>query len=209
MPLSKLLTMIVVIFLLLPSYVFASEPSPLKLNPEDRKDLLRIEDYLNEIKNLRAKFLQVASNGAIATGRLLMARPGKIRFEYDPPSPILLVSDGYFLRYIDKKLEQVTHIWLKNTPIGFLVEEKIKIKNGLTVTKFSRGAKKLSVSIAKPKKPEQGSITLVFSDTPLTLKKWIVTDAQGIKTTVALIKTERPKQINPALFEFNDPSQKK
>ena len=205
---SKLLTLIIVIFSLLASYVSASEPSSLKLNPEDRKDLLRIEAYLNEIKNLRAEFLQVASNGAIATGQLLIARPGKIRFEYDPPSPILIVSDGYFLRYIDKKLEQVTHIWLENTPIGFLVEEKVKIENGLTVTKFSRGAKKLAVSLAKSKNPEQGSITLVFSDTPLALKKWVITDAQGIKTTVALIKTERPKQINPTLFEFKDPAQK-
>ena len=110
MQLFNLLKIIIVIYSILTPSILSSQPITIKLSAEDRKDILRIETYLNEIKSLRADFLQVSSNGEVATGNLLMLRPGRIRFEYDPPSPILLVADGVYLRYIDKELEQVTHL---------------------------------------------------------------------------------------------------
>ena len=204
MLLHKPLRIIVFLLITLFSNNIFSQPNSIQLSPEESKDLLRIETYLNEMNTLRSDFLQISSNGAVATGKLLMQRPGKIRFEYDPPSPILLISDGYFLRYIDKDLEQVTHIWLEDTPIGFLLKDNLKLSGSIAVTKFSRNANLLTVTLTKSKEPEKGIISIIFSDKPLALKKWVVEDAQGITTTITLNNRERPINIDPAQFELKN-----
>lgn len=180
----------------------AAEAIPAKLSKADNKDLKRIETYLNGVKTLRAGFLQVSSNGGVATGKLYLARPGKLRFEYDPPTPITMIADGTFLIYIDKELEQVTHLWLDKTPIGFLVKEDIKLTGDVTVTRFSKGSNTLYATLARSDEPEQGSITMVFSDNPLALRKWSVVDPQGVKTTVTLSNLESSIDINSELFKF-------
>ena len=181
----------------------AAENIGAKLSAEDKKDLKRIEIYLNNMKTLRAGFLQVSSNGSLATGKLFLSRPGKMRFEYDPPAPILMVADGVFLIYIDKELEQVTHLWLDKTLVGFLVKDDISFKDDVTVTKFNKGPNIFYVTLTKTKDQEQGSITMVFSDKPLALRKWTITDPQGIETTVTLSNLESGVKIDPELFEFN------
>jgi outer membrane lipoprotein-sorting protein len=208
MPLHKVLKIILFASITLIPGVSSSQSNSIKFSAEKKSDLQRIEIYLNEIKTLRAEFLQVSSNGAVATGKLLMQRPGKIRFEYDPPSPIMLISDGYFLRYIDKDLEQVTHIWLEDTPIGFLLDDNLKLSGGITVTKFKKNANLLTITMAKSKKPEKGTVSIIFSDKPLALEKWVIKDAQGITTTITLNNRERPLKIDPRLFELTDETKK-
>ena len=209
MPLHNLLKIILFASIILIPHVSSAQPNSIKLSQDERKALQRIEVYLNEMKTLRADFLQVSSNGAVATGKLLLQRPGKIRFEYDPPSPIMLIADGYFLRYVDKDLEQVTHIWLEDTPIGFLLEDDLKLSGSITVTKFSRNANLLTATLARSKEPEKGTVSLIFSDRPLRLKKWVIKDAQGITTTITLNNRERPMKIDPALFELNSQTKPK
>jgi outer membrane lipoprotein-sorting protein len=208
MPLHKVLKIILFASITLIPGVSSSQSNSIEFSVEKKSDLQRIEIYLNEMKTLRAEFLQVSSNGAVATGKLLMQRPGKIRFEYDPPSPIMLISDGYFLRYIDKDLEQVTHIWLEDTPIGFLLDDNLKLSGGITVTKFKKNANLLTITLAKSKKPERGTVSIIFSDKPLALKKWVIKDAQGITTTITLNNRERPLKIDPRLFELTDETKK-
>ena len=201
---NKVLKTIVITSSLLFPSLLAPQPITASFNSKEKREINRIEVYLNGIKSLRADFLQVSSNGNMATGKLYMARPGKIRFEYDPPSPILLLSDGYFLRYVDKDLEQVTHLWLDNTPIGFLLDEDIKLSESITVTKFSQNANVLIINLKNSEKPEQGAISLIFSDKPLKLKKWVIKDAQGITTTITLNNSERAIELNPTLFKLTD-----
>ena len=201
---NKLLKTIVITSSLLFPSLLAPQPITASFNSKEKSEINRIEVYLNGITSLRADFLQVSSNGSMATGKLYMARPGKIRFEYDPPSPILLLSDGYFLRYVDKDLEQVTHLWLDNTPIGFLLDEDIKLSESIAVTKFSQNANVLIINLKNSEKPEQGAISLIFSDKPLKLKKWVIKDAQGITTTITLNNSERAIELNPTLFKLTD-----
>lgn len=200
---THLVRIIILISISIIPSISLSQPVKIKLTSQDIKDLRRIENYLNEIKSMQSNFLQVSSNGSVATGVFLMSRPGKIRFEYDPPSPILLIADGYYLRYIDKRLEQVTHLWQENTPVNILVKKNIQLSGDVMVTNLSRGANILEATVTKTKNPEKGSIKLVFSDNPLSLKKWVITDPQGIKTTITLNNTKRAVKIDPILFEFN------
>jgi len=162
----------------------------------------RINAYLNEIKTLRADFLQVATNGEIASGKLYMSRPGKIRFEYTPPSPILILSDGTFLIYIDKHLEGMTHFFLSNSPISFLVKKSVRITDDTEIISFSQKANIIRIKLAKLNQIDKGTITLNFTNQPFDLRKWVVTDPQGVETTVILSNMEKNITLNPELFEF-------
>ena len=94
-----------------------------ELNGEQLAAVLKAEIYLNQIKSLQARFVQISSNGAFAEGEVFVDRPGKLRFEYDPPHPILMIADGINLLYYDKELKQSTFIPLWETPLWFLMRD--------------------------------------------------------------------------------------
>ncbi len=144
--------------------------------------------------------------GDLSEGTLFISRPGKLRIEYDPPVPILIVAARGVLTYYDKELEQVNKIDLDSTPAGILVQETVSFFSGdFTLTSFERQANATRVTLVRTEDPLEGSLTLIFSDRPLTLRKWIVTDAQGVKTTVSLLKTRVGLPLNPELFRFEAP----
>lgn len=175
------------------------------LSPEDRADLARVENYLNAIRTLRARFLQIADNGAAAEGTLYLSRPGKLRLEYDPPVPILMVANGRFLIHYDKELKAVTHLPINSTPAGLLVRERIQLSGDVTATGVERGPGSLRITLVQTEDPQAGRITLVFSERPFALSNWQVVDAQGNTTRVALIEPHAGVPLDPALFRFTDP----
>lgn len=179
----------------------------LKLSREDIADLVRIETHLNENKTVRARFLQIASNGEYAEGMVHIQRPNHMRLEYDPPNPTLVIADGINLIYIDRELDQATAVFLKLTPAELILRDTISFATDeLLVTGFSRSPGVIRVSVVKADNPLEGRIMLVFSDNPLELRKWVVTDAQGIQTTVSLLGPEFGMTLDPDLFRFKQPS---
>ena len=125
-----------------------------------------------------------------------------MRFEYDPPSPILMIADGTFLVYVDKDLEQVTHILQKNTPVGILAREDVQLTGDITVIGFARSRGTIRLTLAQTDDPEKGAITLIFTDKPLQLKKWVVIDPQGVRTTVTFSDMRFGVKLDPKLFQF-------
>ena len=185
------------------SEVLAEDVVPVEMTIQDKKDLKRAAVYLEAIKTLRGGFLQVSSNGSVSSGKIFMSRPGRMRFEYDPPEAILMIADGLFFVYIDRDLEQTTHVFLKSTPLSFLVQEKITFIGDVTVTKIKRTPGILKIKIQKTKGPELGSIQLVFSDKPLALRKWVIVDTQNIITTVNLTGIQTGIKLDPNLFTLS------
>jgi outer membrane lipoprotein-sorting protein len=178
----------------------------LQLGSEDQAELARIEEYLNGIRTVQSRFLQHSSNGERAEGQLYLSRPGKLRVEYQPPVPVLVVADGTFLIYYDSNLEQVSHVPLASTPASILLDKHISLHDSaLTVTDFERGDDRTLVSLIRSDNPGEGSITLVFQEHPLTLQQWSVTDAQGIVTVVSLIDPRFDVELDGKLFVFEDP----
>ena len=114
-----------------------------------------------------------------------------------------MVADGLFLVYIDKDLEQTTHVLLKSTPAYFLVREDIQLSGDITVTRVERSPGILRLTVQDTDEPEKGSITLTFTVQPLTLRKWTVIDAQNIKTEITLTNQETGMILDPSLFEYN------
>lgn len=184
----------------------AAVPVAASLSAEARADIARIESYFNSVRSLTARFLQISSTGQTADGAVALKRPGRMRIDYDPPVPILIVADGTFLIYYDRKLGQVSYLPLGATPAGILVEDKIRLNDGeLTITDFEREAEVIRVTVVRTASPGDGSLTLVFSDKPLQLRQWRVVDAQGIATTVSLSDVQTGVSLDSALFEFVDP----
>ncbi|MAH84305.1 MAG: hypothetical protein CBB68_08250 [Rhodospirillaceae bacterium TMED8] len=175
----------------------------LALEKQDLEDLIRIEAHLNSITTLTARFLQVSSNGEFSEGVIYLSRPGRMRVEYDLPNPVVLIADGSSLIYIDRELEQETAVLLKLTSADFILRKNLSfMSNEILITGFNRSPGVFRVSIVKAAAPLEGQLTLVFSDKPLELRKWTVTDAFGIKTTLSLLGTRFGQKINKDLFDY-------
>jgi len=174
--------------------------------PTDKADIDRAEAYLNTITTLKAHFMQVAPDGGTAEGTVYLWRPGRLRLDYDPPSPIQVFADGNFLIYYDKQLKQVSYVDLDSTPAGILVRAKVALdSNDLKVTKVSHQPGILNVTVTKAADPSQGRITLVFTEQPFQLRQWQVVDPQGQVTTVSLFDAETGIGLDKDLFYFKDP----
>lgn len=178
---------------------------PMALTAQDRADLGRIEAYLNGLRTLKARFLQIAPDGGTSEGNAWMERPGRMRFEYDPPSPFLLVAGGGNGMFYDKSLDQVTHFPLSQTPLGILLSDNLKLGGDVTVTGITRMPGQIQVTLVRTKTPGDGSITLVFADNPLSLRQWVVLDAQQRETRVSLFNVALGGRFDRKLFDTADP----
>lgn len=147
----------------------------------------KVEAYMNGITTLQSTFFQQSSNNEFAEGEIFLSRPGKIRIEYKPPVKILIVAKGKYLAYMDKELNQVTYVPVEDTPAAFLLTDKIRLDPGRVI--FNEVAEEdgaIYISVSDRKDPFSGRLTLVFRSQPLSLRKWSVTDAQGIITDIVL-----------------------
>jgi outer membrane lipoprotein-sorting protein len=183
----------------------AQRLKPAQLTDADRQDVARVETYLNSLRSLSANFLQISQQGGIARGKFYLSRPGKMRFEYEPPTPVLMVADGSFLVYHDSLLKQTSYLPLSTTPVGILVRDQIKLSGDLTITGIERGPGTLRITVRQTKDPDQGALTLVFGTQPLQLMQWAVLDPQGQTTRVSLDDMRTEVKLSSDLFKFVDP----
>lgn len=187
--------------------LLAASPAGLSaaLTPADEADIARIEAYLNGIHTLKARFLQVAPDGRTSEGEAWLQRPGRMRFQYDPPSPYLLVAGHGLVVFHDAQLQQTSNIPLGSTPLGLLLRETVRLSGDTTVTDIRRGPGQIQVSLIRTAQPGDGSLTLVFATDPLTLRSWTLTDAQHQETRISLFKAELGGSFDQSLFTFIDP----
>ena len=172
----------------------------------DFSEITRVEAYLNRITTFKGRFLQASSSGEYSEGSLYVSRPGKIRIEYDPPSPNLIVADGSSMIHYDTELDQLSYITLGNSPATILIEDRISLTRGaITVTGIERGRGTLRLTVVKTDDPGEGNLTLIFNDRPLSLKKWVVIDALGVETTVSLLGVRFGVALDDALFKIPKP----
>ncbi len=174
------------------------------LSPDDSAAVARIERYLNSLTSVHARFIQVSTNGSFAEGEVHIQRPGKMRFQYDDPHPALLIANGLTLLYYDRELKQATFLPLWETPLWFLIREKVELADDIEIVDIVREAGTLSMVLQDSSNGDVGRITLTFSDKPLRLHKWEVIDAQGIATQVSLFNAEYDLPIESSVFEYDD-----
>jgi len=175
-----------------------------RITPQDRADIARIEQYLNKVESIRSKFVQLSTGGRFAEGTIYIERPKRLRLQYKKPSNIQVYANGNWLAHVDTDLEAVWHVPLKTTPAAFLVRDKIKLSGDITVQRVIRDARTISVSLVQTAEPDAGRFVLTFSDAPLALRKWTVTDVQGVSTTVTLVAPAFNVAIPRDVFVFDE-----
>ncbi len=185
-----------------PAYGEAQQP--VALSPDQSAAVRRAVRYLNDLSTLEARFIQISSNGAYAEGDVIIQRPGKMRFEYDPPHPILIIANGLSLLFYDREVKQASFLPLWETPLWFLIRKEVTLSEDIVVSAVEQSPGALRITITDKELSETGSVTLVFSDRPLDLKKWEITDTQGILTQVSLINPHYGIEVDPLAFDYSD-----
>ncbi len=175
------------------------------LTDADQATLTEVAQYLNGVRTLKARFLQVGPDGATTQGTLWLERPGRMRFQYDKPSPLLLVAGGGTVVFHDSQLDQTTNIPVGQTPLGLLLADTIALSGNVTVTEFERPPGQLLITLVRAKTPGDGSLTLALNAAPLALVGWSVVDAQGRETRLRMSDVMPGGRFDPALFVFKDP----
>jgi outer membrane lipoprotein-sorting protein len=183
----------------------AAAPPPAQLAPQDTLTLQRVAAYLNGIRTMTAHFEQASVNGGALTGRLWVARPGRMRFEYDPPRQLLLLADAFYVYYWDPELQTSSKVSLKSTPAWFLLRDPVTFGADVIVTHFEHSGNVVRVSVVEAADPDTGSLTMVFTENPLVLRQWTVVDQKGKVISVALSDIQFGMALDPKLFQYVDP----
>jgi outer membrane lipoprotein-sorting protein len=182
----------------------ATAPLP-PLSADDQGLVDKAVAYLQGLNEAQGRFIQSDGRGATTQGELFLKRPGKARFAYDPPSGLLVVSDGGRVIVQDKRLNTFTAYPLGATPLSLFLAKTIRLDRGVQVTRVARAADGFSITARDGKKETAGQIQLSFTDSPMTLVGWTVTDAQNHTTQVRISGLQRASGLDPALFVLKDP----
>lgn len=181
-------------------------PAPGAIDAALKPDIARVEAHLSTITTLVANFSQTSADGSTGTGKFFMKRPGKMRWQYNPPTPLLLVSDGKAVTFYDAGLDQVSYIGVDDTLASFLARKDITLDSDSTrLTSFQKADGLITASLVQRTKPSEGSLTLEFSDNPLLIKSMVVVDATGNATRVTLADAQFGQPLSDKLFVFEDP----
>jgi outer membrane lipoprotein-sorting protein len=164
----------------------AQAATPL-IGVEQTKAVQRINSYFNNITNLQGSFEQVDSTDKRTTGRFYVQRPGKIRFDYAPPSGLRIIADGKFLAIEDSDLKTVEKYPIQSTPFRLLLADSVDLDRDARIVGVETQEGTLSVSLEDKSNDAAGGIRLIFaSGGELQLKEWLITDAQGLTTRVSV-----------------------
>jgi len=178
------------------------------LAPADKALVDRAAAYLQGLDQAKARFVQTDARGRSVTGQVFLKRPGKARFAYDPPSGLLVVSDGNYVSVHDKRLKSFEQYPLMATPLSLFLAKTIRLDKGVTITRVARHADGFTITARDGKKETAGQIALTFTDSPLALAGWTVTDAQNRQTRIQLQGLERTTGLAGSLFVLKDPRPK-
>lgn len=173
--------------------------------PDDTVVLEEAAAYLNNIETLQARFLQVDGRGGVAEGDLYIQRPGKMRLAYDPPTPILIVADGYYVIYVDLELGEPSYLDIDDTPAAFLLNPEWSfVDESVTVKDIVRQPGVIEITATQANDPLGGELTFVFTEGPFELRQWRVKDAQSQEVTVTLFETQIGVELDSDLFIYED-----
>jgi len=171
----------------------------------DRADIARVEAYLDGVRSLRSHFVQTASHGGVAEGTIYLRRPGRLRIDYLPPTPLQLFADGTWLIYLDRELEQVNQVPLSATPASFLVRDRIRLSGDVAVERIVRRRGAINLYLSQADDADAGRMILTLAENPLSLRGWTVIDGQGVETTVTLTDPAINPDIEPGIFVYTPP----
>jgi outer membrane lipoprotein-sorting protein len=169
----------------------------------EKLSLNQISRYLNDLKTVKGAFTQINDDGTISTGTIYIKRPGRIRFEYDPPAEALVMAGGGQVAIFDNKSNQPPEQYpLNKTPLNLILERNVNLAKRNMVVGHQFDGTATQVIAQDPANPEYGNIRLVFSGPPVQLRQWVITSADGSTTTVVLGDVQTNAAMASALFSI-------
>ena len=174
------------------------------LNPEQRAIVDRVNNYLSGMPVLSGKFVQVGPDGGRTQGEFYISKPGKVRFEYDEPSPIELIADGQSVVVRDRRLATQDVYPLSQTPLRFLLADHVDLTKDTSLVAVYADDVFITV-VVEEKNGIVGTsrLMIMFSAKDMQLKQWTVTDPQGYDTTVAVYNLDTSKRPDPGMFKID------
>ncbi len=164
--------------------------------------LNQISAYLNTLKSVEGTFTQINGDGTISTGQIMIKRPGKVRFDYNPPERALVLATAGSVYILDRKLGAEPEAYpLNRTPLSIILARNVNLSQAGMVTGHSYDGTATIVTAQDPKRPEYGQIKLKFTGAPAQLRQWVIVDGDGGETTVILGELDN-KQFPISLFRI-------
>jgi outer membrane lipoprotein-sorting protein len=175
-----------------------------QFNDQQKATLDKVSAYLNSIHTLKGSFVQIDPNGQVEQGDFYIEKPGRMRFEYRPPAPTLVVSDGDTVAVKNKNLNTVDRYPLADTPLDILLSNDIDLRHNAYVTGIGEEDGSLVIRARSNNNKSQGDIAIYFSQPGLELRQWTIKDAQGLSTTVSLRDVQTGTPLQGSLFVLQD-----
>ena len=196
--------LIIIYFLLV---IFGSQVTNASVNSQIL--LSQIEKFFKNLASLEADFVQVNSSGNVSSGKIYLDLPGKLRIDYKNPKNILITSKGFWIVIQDRESKTTNNIPVKSTPFSILLENKLIFKNENFKTEYSLASGIITLKIKSQNKDISESLIMEFSEKPFSLKKWIIYDTFGEKTTVLIQNAKYNNNLSHLLFfpiDFPEPN---
>lgn len=169
----------------------------------DKVSLAELSRYLNGFQTAQGEFTQINADGTISTGRIYIKRPGRVRFEYNPPDNSLVIAGGGTVAIFDSKSNIAAEQFpLRQTPLNLILRDRVNLAQARMVVGHTGDGKTTTVVAQDPEHPEYGNIQLVFTDEPVELRQWIITDGSGEQTTVVLGALSKGDDLGASLFNI-------
>jgi len=175
------------------------------LTGEELKIVSSVTEYLNSFLNMEGYFVQTGPSGRYTSGRFFLSRPGRVRFEYEPPSPLMIVADGTWVSIENRKLKTSEHYPLSATPLKIILAKNIDLLKDADITNAYQDENFVTLTLHTKGSSDAGQITLVFQASDMTLKEWIVIDGQGLQTRISVSDLVTGIKQNPKLFFIKKP----
>jgi outer membrane lipoprotein-sorting protein len=173
---------------------------------ERRAILKAAGDSLAAAKTARGRFVQLAPNGSVTEGDFALQRPGRMRFDYDDPTPILIVANGTTVAMEDRDLETVDRVPLSSTPLGLVLDDELDFETEARVTDVQKTASEIAITMEDRRGEAEGVLTLYFDPASYQLTSWRTLDANQQVTRVVLEDIETNVRLSPRLFRLDDPA---
>lgn len=175
----------------------------LAITEEERAVLAKISATLSTVDTMDGEFVQYNPNGDQLQGKFFISRPGRVRFQYDPPSSVRVIADGKSVLVYDQKL-QTYDIWpLSQTPLRLLLDRDLNLAASDKVTRVGVAPDLVEVEMQDETRFSAGTLDLIFDRLTFELRQWTVTDQQGLQTMVALYNVELGKPLASDLFKID------
>jgi outer membrane lipoprotein-sorting protein len=172
------------------------------LPPDDATKVERARTYLLGLGAAMGRFTQTDPRGHVTTGMIYLRRPGRARFDYDPPAGLVVASNGYRVAVLNRRLGTFDAYPLGSTPLGLLLSRDLRIDKQVEIGAVTTSPGGFSIVARRAGKRGEGQIALDFSDAPIALTGWTITDAQGGITKVRLSDFGLSKAMPYKFFEL-------